>query len=259
MLRRFLTTAILLVSVAAPPSFAAAQPGPEPLTVFAAASLKNVFDEAAAAFAKQSGRKVRTSYAGSMTLARQIEQGAPADVFCAADQETMDYAATRKLIREASRRSVLANSLVVIAHRSAAFDTLPLTVAGLDRALGERRLSMGDPVSVPAGRYARAALERLKLWTALQGRLAFSENVRAAMLYVSRDEAALGVVYATDAAAEPLVKIVARFPPDSHPPIIYPCAGVAGRDAAGADSFLAFLKSQAARRIFEKAGFLFAP
>lgn len=220
--------------------------------VFAGASLKSVLDETAQSFSPSP----RLSYGGSLTLARQIEQGAPADLFCAADSESMDYAAQRKLIDASTRVDVAGNSLVVVAHRDAPLQELALTREAFAKALGEGRLSLGHVASVPAGKYARAALESAGLWEAVQSRLAMSENVRAALLYVARDEAPLGIVYSSDAQAEPRVKVVARFAADSHPRIVYPCALVAGaKNSAAAQAFLASLQTDTGRALFAKHGF----
>lgn len=237
----------LLACLVLPQAVAAQQP-----LVFAGASLKSALDEAAQRFSPPP----RLSYGGSLTLARQIEQGAPADVFCAADSESMDYAAQRKLIDPASRVDVASNLLVVVAHRNAPLQELALEPAAFAKALGDGRLSLGHVASVPAGKYARAALESAGLWGAVQSRLAMSENVRAALLYVARDEAPLGIVYASDAQAEPRVKVVAHFPATSHPRIVYPCALVAdAKNRAAAQAFLTFLQTDAGRALFAKHGF----
>ncbi len=242
-------SAFLCASLAAAP--VAAQ---EPATIFAAASLKNALDEVGVLFAKQGHGTVRFSYASSMTLARQLEQGAPAQAFCAADQETMDYAAGRKAIRPETRFDLLGNRLVVIAPQKSSLSALELNAQAITAALKGGRLAMGEVNSVPAGKYAKAALEKLGVWSAVQKQAAYSENVRAAMVFVSRGEAPLGIVYSTDAAADPNVKIVATLPADSHPPIIYPCAAGVNAKATGL-RFLEELRTPAARVIFEKHGF----
>lgn len=228
----------------------------EPVTVFAAASLKNALDEVGAHFTKEGGGPVRFSYASSMTLARQLEQGAPAQAFCAADEESMDYAASRKAIQPATRFNLLANRLVVIAPATSVVDKLNLTPQAITAALKGGRIALGEVNSVPAGKYAKASLEKLGAWSAVQPRAAYSENVRAAMTFVSRGEALLGIVYATDALAEPKVKIVATLPQDSHPAIVYPCAASL-RSSAGGMRFLENLRKPSARAIFEKHGFTF--
>jgi molybdate transport system substrate-binding protein len=237
----------LLACLAFAPAALAQQP-----VVFAGSSLKSVLDEAAQSFSPPP----RLSYGGSLTLARQIEQGAPADVFCAADSESMDYAAQRKLIDASSRVDLVSNSLVVVAHRNSPLQELALTPQAFAKALGGGRLSLGHVESVPAGKYARAALESTGLWETVRQRLAMSENVRAALLYVSRDEAPLGIVYASDAHAERQVKVVARFPNNSYPRIVYPCALVAGaKNRAAANAFLDSLQTDAGRALFAKHGF----
>lgn len=221
--------------------------------VFAGVSLKSALDEAAQSFSPSP----RLSYGGSLTLARQIEQGAAADLFCAADSESMDYAVQRKLIDASSRVDLVSNALVVVAHRTGPLQELALNPEAFVKALGGGRLSLGHVESVPAGKYARAALEFAGLWEAVRQQLAMSENVRAALLFVSRNEAPLGIVYASDAQAEPQVKIVARFPASSCPRIVYPCALVAGaKNSAAARGFLAFLQTEAGRALFVKHGFV---
>ncbi len=226
------------------------------VTIFAAASLKDALDEAARTWRAAGGVEIKISYAGSMALARQLEQGAPADIFISADIETMDYAASRKSIRPDSRFNLLQNRLVVVAAKSARFDNLPLTAEALTQALAGGRLTTGEVKSVPVGRYAQAALQKLGLWSAVEPRLAMTENVRAALAFVTRGEAPLGIVYATDAVAEPGVKVVAQFPAGSHPPIVYPLALTAQTKNPVAPKLLAFLRSNAGRAVFEKHGFI---
>ena len=225
------------------------------LVVFAAASLKDALDGVNAAYTRAKGAQVAVSYAGSSQLIKQIEQGAPAGVFISADLESMDYGARNKAIRDATRVSLLGNRLVLIAAADASIG--PVAIApGLDLAAlaGNGRITTGDVRAVPAGRYAKAALEKLGLWTSVQGKLAMVENVRVALSLVARGEAPLGIVYATDARAEPKVKVIGTFPADSHPPIVYPAALTAGAKA-GAAAYLEFLQSPAARVIFEHRGF----
>ena len=225
------------------------------LTVFAAASLTDVLQQAGVAYTASSGQAVRFSFAASSALARQIESGAPADVFVSADQDWMDYLQTRQLIQAATRADVVTNTLVLVA---AADSKLSLTIApgfALAAALGPKgRLSIGDPASVPAGKYAQAALTQLRVWPGVAGRIVAADNVRTALNFVARGEAPLGVVYGTDALAEPKVRVVAVFPAGSHAPIRYPAALTrnASTNAAG---FLRFLQSDRARAIFAKAGF----
>jgi molybdate transport system substrate-binding protein len=225
-----------------------------PTHVFAAASLKNALDEIGAAYTARTGRAVVGSYAASSALARQIEQGAPADLFVSADVDWMDYLAERGLIQPATRVDLLGNGLVLIAPRGS--DVRVRLGPGLDLTgpLGDGRLAIGDPLAVPAGKYAKAALERLGAWPALADRLAPVENVRAALAMVAQGEAPLGIVYTTDAAVEPRVEIVATFPAATHPPIVYPLA-LTPTASADAAAFAAYLRSTAARALFEKHGF----
>lgn len=225
------------------------------VVVFAAASLKNALDEAAAAWMRDSGRRVVVSYAASNALARQIEAGAPADIFFSADLDWMDYAASKRLIQPESRVSLLGNSLVLIAPKgsTAQVELNP----GLDLAsfLGNNRLAMGHVNAVPAGKYGKAALEHLGAWAGVKDKVAQTENVRAALLLVSRGEAPLGIVYKTDAASDPNVTIVGTFPEGSHPPIVYPVALTKDSANPEAIEFLGFLRSDKAKPFFEKQGF----
>jgi molybdate transport system substrate-binding protein len=232
-----------------------ALPQEKSITVFAAASMKNALDDVDSAFTKQSGIKVVASYEASSALMKQIEQGAPADVFLSADIKWMDYGAERNLIKTDTRFNLLGNRLVLIAPKNS---TIADVKIGPDFDLaalaGNGRVAVGDVRAVPAGLYAKAALEKLGAWAAVAPKLAMAENVRAALVLVARGEAALGIVYKTDAEIDPGVKIVGVFPEDSHPPIIYPVAmtATAKPDAA---PYLAFLRSQAAKTIFERYGF----
>ena len=223
--------------------------------VFAAASLKNALDDAASAYAAMGKAAPRISFAGSSALARQIEQGAPADIFISADTRWMDHLAKLKLIRPETRSDLLGNSIVIVAPANSGVQLPAITGERLLRALGGGRLAVADVNAVPAGRYAKTSLEQLGAWEAVQSHLAQSENVRAALLFVSRGEAPLGVVYRTDATADPKVRIVATLPRDSHPPIIYPAALLRTSAHPDAASFLAFLRSPQARPPFEKQGF----
>lgn len=222
------------------------------LVVFAAASLKNALDETAAL----SPSKTIISYGASSALARQIEGGAPAQVFISADLDWMDYLQQRKLLRDGTRKNILGNKLVLIAPSGSTARTEIRIGFPLAALLGTGRLATADPAHVPAGKYTKAALEKLAVWDSVAGRLAPAENVRAALALVARGETPLGTVYATDAAAEPKVRVVAAFPDGLHPPIVYPAALTAVAPAAGAAAdFLAFLVSPAARKVFEKHGF----
>ena len=252
LLRSF--SALLLIAVSLAPTAARAQDDAG-LTVFAAASLKEALDEAAAAYRKQTGVPVRVSYAASSALARQIEQGAPADVFFSADLEWMDYLQQRNRLDVATRRSLLGNRLVLIAPRASKAQVDLKRPATLLAALGDGRLAVGQTRTVPAGKYAKASLESLSLWNGVRPRLAESESVRAALMLVARGETPLGIVYASDAKAEPGVRVVATFPEDSHPPIVYPVAALRGARAAQAARFVQWLASPAADSLFTKRGF----
>lgn len=242
---------------------ARAEDGTGGVLVFAAASLKNALDEAMAGYKDATGKAATASYAASSALAKQIEQGAPADLFISADLAWMDYLQERKLIATDSRGNLLGNSLVLVAAKDGGAATSEVAIGpGFDLAglLGaDGRLAVGEVRSVPAGKYAKAALEKLGAWSGVEGRLAQAESVRAALALVSRGEAPLGIVYRTDAAADPNVTIVGTFPEDSHPAIIYPAAVTAEpSDAAAAQAFLAWLRTApAAKAAFEKQGFTF--
>lgn len=252
LLRSF--SALLLIAVSLASTAARAQDDAG-LTVFAAASLKEALDDAAAAYRKQTGVPVRVSYAASSALARQIEQGAPADVFFSADLEWMDYLQQRNRLDVATRRSLLGNRLVLIAPRASKAQVDLRRPATLLAALGDGRLAVGQTRTVPAGKYAKASLESLSLWSGVRPRLAESESVRAALMLVARGETPLGIVYASDAKSEPDVRVVATFPEDSHPPIVYPVAALRGARAAQAARFLQWLASPAADALFTKRGF----
>jgi molybdate transport system substrate-binding protein len=225
------------------------------VVILAAASLKNALDEASAAWAKQSGKTTRISYAASSALAKQIEGGIPADLFISADVPWVDYVAERNLIKPASRFDFLGNEIVLIAAKDSKIDLKIDKSFALRAALGDGRLAMANVDAVPAGKYGKAALEALGVWASVADRVAQAENVRMAMTFVSRGEAPLGIVYRTDAAADPNVKIIGAFPADSHPPIIYPVALLASSSNSDAAAFVAFLRSPAARPFFEKQGF----
>jgi molybdate transport system substrate-binding protein len=227
----------------------------KPITMFAAASMKNALDEVNTQFTNRSGTKVVVSYAASSALMKQIEQGAPADVFLSADIDWMDYGAKNNLINNDSRENLLGNRLVLIAPKDSKIDKVSIE-RGFDLAglLGNGRIATGDVRSVPAGLYAKAALEKLGVWSSVESKLAMAENVRAALVLVARREAPLGIVYETDAKIDPSVKIVGVFPEDSHPPIMYPVAMTknARPDAA---QYLAFLTTPEAKAVFERYGF----
>ncbi len=226
----------------------------ETVTVFAAASLKDALDESVAAYQIKTGDRIVVSYAASSALAKQIAAGAPADLFISADLDWMDYLERRRLIKSATRRNLLRNRLVLIAPVSSQASVSVAPGFPLGRLLGDGRLAMADPDAVPAGKYGRAALETLGVWKDVRSKIAVAENVRAALVFVSRGEAPFGIVYSTDAAADSRVRIVGVFPENSHPPIIYPAAVTApGKPAAAA--FLKWLGEPEARAMFEKHGF----
>ena len=256
---RFLTSCVLLVFVLLALSSTVwnspASAQGQKLIIFAAASLKDALDEVNVAYQHENSQETATSYAASSTLAKQIEAAAPADVFISADVDWMDYLAMRNLIKPETRANLLGNRLVLIAPVNS-----PLNLAigpnfSLAQALGNGRLAIADPNGVPAGRYGKAALESLGVWSTIADRLAPAENVRAALALVARGETPLGIVYQTDAASDKDVKIVGIFPQDTHPPIIYPIAVVVSSTNPAALGYLAYLKSRAARPTFEKHGF----
>jgi molybdate transport system substrate-binding protein len=223
--------------------------------VFAAASLKNALDEIAGQWQRQTGKKVAISYAASNNLIKQIEQGAPADIFFSADTDWMDYGQQKNLIKPDTRTNLLGNRIVLIAPKDS---TVSLDIRpGFDlaAALKGGRLAMGSVDAVPAGKYGKAALEKLGAWDGVKDKIAQAESVRAALLFVARGEAPLGIVYQTDAASEPAVKIVGTFPDDTHPPIIYPVALTKDSTNPDALAFLNFIGSPAARPAFERQGF----
>jgi molybdate transport system substrate-binding protein len=228
-----------------------------PITVFAAASLKESMDEAAARFGQDTGQRVVVSYAASSALARQIEQGAPADVFVSADLDWMDELQDKDLIDAASRRSLLGNTLVLVAPASSPARAFALHEGSdLRPLLGTNgRIALALTASVPAGKYAKASFESLGMWDALRSRTAEAENVRAALLLVARGETPLGVVYGSDARAEPRVRVLATFPPASHPPIVYPVARVRASTQPRAAAFVRWLQSPEAGAIFRAHGF----
>lgn len=228
------------------------------VTVFAAASLKEALDDQARQFERTTGTKVVIAYGASNALARQIESGAPADLFISADRDWMDDVERKQWLMPGTRVDLLRNTLVLIAPASS---TSALRIAphfALAAALGADRLAMANPDSVPAGKYGKAALEQLGIWSSVERRVARAENVRAALALVSRGEAPFGIVYATDAHADKGVRIVDTFPAASHPPIIYPAAVTRGSQSAPAKALLDYLGSDAARSTWQKYGFALA-
>lgn len=225
------------------------------VNVFAAASLKNALDEASAACTAASGQATTNTYAASSALAKQIEQGAPADLFISADLDWMSYLADRHLIVPGSAVKLLGNRLVLIAPAASPAQVSIVPGFGLAALLGGGRLAMADVRSVPAGRYGKAALERLGVWASVENSIAQAENVRAALKLVSTGEAPVGIVYATDAQEDVSVRVLGVFPAASHPPIIYPAAVTAASTNAAAADVLSFLRSAAAQAIFRAHGF----
>lgn len=254
-MRRFLIAWSLTAAFLGGGGTAAAADDSNTVLVFGAASLTNVLDELSKAFTAETKVPVKASLAASSVLAKQIEAGAPADVFFSADLEWMDYLEQRKLLKPGSRHDVVGNKLVLIAP---ADSTVTLKIGqGVDfgPALGAQgKLATGDPDSVPVGKYAQAALQKLGVWDQVSGQMVRAENVRAALAFVARGEAPLGIVYKTDALAQKKVKIVAEFPDDTHPPIRYPIA-LTTHDGAGAQQFVDFVRSKPAAEIFRKYGF----
>ena len=248
----FLTFTVLLAS-----TWSRAVAEEKTITVFAAASMKNALDDIDAAYTAKTGVKITVSYAASSALAKQIEQGAPADVFISADTDWMDYAAGKKNIDDPTRVNLLGNTIVLIAPKDSKIDNVNIA-AGFDlaRLAGDGKIATGDVKAVPVGKYAQAALQKLGAWQAAEPKFAMAESVRAALTLVARGEAALGIVYSTDAKVEPGVKIVGTFPSDSHPAIIYPVAATTTAKAEAA-AYLDFLRSSAAKAVLEKYGFIY--
>lgn len=253
---RRLVAALFCAIVGLVGASAVAQPrdAPAPVTVFAAASLKNALDDVIAAYTTRTHAPARASYAASSAIARQIEQGAPADLFVSADVDWMDYLARRNLIVLASRRNLLTNHLALIAPAGSKVELAIRPRMALAAALGSDRLAIAGP-DVPAGRYGQASLTALGVWPSVRDKLAQAESVRAALAFVARGETPLGIVYDTDARVEPKVRIVGLFPDSSHPPILYPVALVAASRNPQATAFLRFLAGPEATAIFHRYGF----
>ncbi len=244
-------SALLAAALVAAPAAAKAQD----LTIFAAASLKNALDEVNGLWARTGRPAAKISYAASSALARQIESGAPADLFISADLDWMDYLDKKSLVRPATRKDLLGNAIVLVAPKDSSATVTVGPGMSLAPALADGRLAMANVDSVPAGKYGKAALQKLGAWDGVKDKVAQAENVRSALVLVSRGEAPLGIVYATDAVADPAVKIVGKFPPDSHPPIVYPAAVIDASKNADAAAYIAFLRSPGAIAAFEKQGF----
>lgn len=256
--------AVVVASTAASARDARPSAAPVPaagaVVVYAAASLRTALDAIGTRWTAESGRKVTFSYAASGSLAKQIEHGAPADLFATADPAWMDYAEGKSLVRSASRVDLLGNRLALVAPHNAPPPSLKIAKGfKLVDAIGTARLATGDPKSVPVGGYAKAALTSLGVWEEVARKIAGAESVRAALAFVARGEAPLGIVYLTDARSEPRVKVVDVFPADSHPPIVYPFALTAGSSNPAAADFLDYLRGPAAREVFEAQGFTVLP
>jgi molybdate transport system substrate-binding protein len=227
----------------------------ENVTVFAAASLKEAMDEQARQFERDTGNKVIVAYGASNALAKQIEAGAPADLFISADLDWMDYVSQRNLVAPNARFDLLRNTLVLIAPAGSGSTLKIVPDFGLAAALGNEKLAMANPDSVPAGKYGKDALEKLGVWASVEEKVARAENVRAALALVSRGEAPFGIVYRTDALADKGVKVVDTFPPATYPPIVYPAALLAASKSTAAKALLDRLRSAPARSVWEKYGF----
>lgn len=244
-----LVAAALLFSVGSSPASA------DDVLVFAAASLANALDAINAQYQNETGKHTKISLAASSALAKQIENGAPADIFISADTDWMDYLAQKHLIKPDTRKNLLGNELVLVAPQDSKASVKIGPGFPLDKLLNGGRLAMADVNAVPAGKYGKAALEKLGVWQSVQDHVAGAADVRAALALVARGEAPLGIVYKTDAAAEPKVKVVGVFPADTHPPIIYPIAIIAASANPDAAGFVAYLESAKARPLFRKQGF----
>lgn len=247
-LRGILLSLAILVCLAAPAPA-------EPVNVFAAASLKNALDAVSAAWKADAGKETKNTYAASSALAKQIEQAAPADIFISADLDWMNYLDEKKLIKADTRKVLLGNVLVLVTAKDTGLKLELKPGADLAGALAGGKLAVADVKGVPAGKYAKAALEKLGLWASVETSLAQSENVRAALALVARGEAKLGIVYATDAKAEPKVEVAGVFPEDSHAPIVYPAAVISASKNPDAEAFVTYLSSPKAQEIFTAQDF----
>jgi len=226
------------------------------ITVFAAVSMTNVITEITEQFNEKEIGRVTTSFAASSTLAKQIENGAPADIFISADLEWMDYLDRKKMIEPSTRFVLAGNRIVIIANIKNGWEPVSLlTGSGFNSVLGDRRLALGDPEHVPAGRYAKDALECQGIWTHIKDRIAPCANVRSALMLVEQNEAPLGIVYKTDAMLSRQVRVVGRFPENCQPDITYPAAIIIGRISDAAIAFIDYLKTDKAVNILIRAGF----
>jgi molybdate transport system substrate-binding protein len=227
------------------------------LLVFTAASTTDAITEVGQAFSRKTGVKVTNSFAASSTLAKQVMHGAPAEIYISANQKWLEYLVSQDMIVPSSRVNILRNKLVLIAPAGSKIKSIKIA-RGLDLRgiLGQGRLALGDPAHVPAGIYAKEAFTKLGLWDSVKSQIASGATVRAALALVEHGEAPLGAVYITDAKISPKVKVVGEFPPDSHTPISYPAAIIAGKDSPRARAYMNFLLSPQAKAIFKKHGFL---
>jgi len=241
-----LLVAIALLALTATSAFAA------DVNVFAAASMKGALDEIGAAYKAKTGNGIVATYAASGPLAKQIEAAAPADVFISADEKWMDELAGKNLIKADTRKDIAGNSLVVVQQKGAG---LKVDAAKLADALGDDKLVIGDPKSVPAGSYAQSALTKLGEWDGLQKNIVMQDNVRAALALVSKGEAKLGIVYGSDVPSDPKTEVAATFAEDTHAPVAYPAAVVAASTNDKAAAFVQFLQGDEAAAIFKKDGF----
>lgn len=251
--RSFASAAVALLGFAAVVATPLAAQAQE-TTVFAAASLKNALDNINAAWKTSASKEATISYAASSALAKQIEQGAPADVFISADLDWMKYVSEKNLTKKDTEKNLLGNRIVLVGAADAADTEIKegFDLAGL---LKGGKLAMANVDSVPAGKYGKEALTKLKVWDGVSGSVAQAENVRAALALVSTGEAPYGIVYETDAVADKKVKVVGVFPEDSHAPIIYPVAILAESKSADAKAFYDFLATPEAKKMFEEQGF----
>jgi molybdate transport system substrate-binding protein len=243
---------VAAVAVTAMP---AAKAGEGKVTVFAAASMKNALDAVNQACATEVGEEAAISYASSSALAKQIENGAPADVFISADLDWMKYLHDKNLVKADTEKKLLGNAIVLVAPVDTAREVTLEKGFDLAGLIGDGRLAIGEVKSVPAGKYGKEALESLGMWASVEGKLAQAENVRAALKLVATGEAAAGIVYATDAVAEPGVKVIGTFPADSHKPIVYPIAQATDSRDLQTAAWLKCAESEKARPLYEAQGF----
>ncbi|CAM5430004.1 molybdate transport system substrate-binding protein [Aquamicrobium terrae] len=235
--------------------FPAAHADEGKVTVFAAASMKNALDAVNKVCAAEVGEEATISYAASSALAKQIEEGAPADVFISADLDWMKYLHDKNLVKPDTEVQLLGNKIVLVAPKDSTAEAKIEKGFDLAALIGDGKLAMGEVKSVPAGKYGKAALESLDIWPSVEGKVAQAENVRAALKLVAAGEAAAGIVYATDAVAEPGVKVIGTFPADSHPPIVYPVAQTTESKDAETGAWLKCIESDKAKPIYEEQGF----